>query len=236
MAIKKQKKLSKTTPSSGGFTDIVVVLDRSGSMDSVKDDTIGGFNSFLESQKAAPGQAKISLYQFDDEYEEVYSGVMVEDAPELTKKTFVPRGMTALYDALGRTIKNSMIRFEKETPENVVFVIITDGGENASTEFSNESILKMIRERTKNDKWEFVFIGANQDSFAVGHNLGIAVSNTMNYASTGAGTREMFSKVSSSMSQYRNSVSSGTPIEVGNFFNEDNGNDPDVTDGGIKVE
>lgn len=189
------------------YTDISIVLDRSGSMDSVKSDTIGGFNSFLKGQKEVPGEATISLVQFDDIYEVVYEGKRLRDAPLLNDQTFVPRGTTALLDAIGRTINAMGKRLsampEAERPEKVIFVILTDGYENASREFKVEQINDMIRHQRDVYAWEFVFIGANQDAITSASQMGIQAANALTFAANTAGTQQAFSSLTQNIAAYR---------------------------------
>ena len=189
------------------YTDISIVLDRSGSMDSVKSDTIGGFNSFLKGQKEVPGEATISLVQFDDIYEVVYEGKRLRDAPLLTERTFVPRGTTALLDAIGRTINGTGKRLsamtEAERPEKVIFVILTDGYENASREFKVEQINDMIRHQRDVYAWEFVFIGANQDAITSASQMGIQAANALTFAANTVGTQQAFSSLTQNIAAYR---------------------------------
>jgi len=189
------------------LTDISFVLDRSGSMESVKMDTIGGFNDFLRAQQAAPGEANLTLAQFDNEYEIIHNGVHIQDVPKLTEKTFVPRGMTALFDAIGRTINATGARLaaqpEDERPAQVVFVILTDGEENHSTEFTSDKIKSMIQHQTETYNWDFVFLGANQDAVCTGVAMGIQAGNSMDFMPTEAGTADVFASISQSMCSYR---------------------------------
>lgn len=176
-----------------GLTKIVFIIDRSGSMESVASDMIGGFNRFIKTQKENNvGECRVSFNQFDDIYEEVYKNVLVNDVQDLTDKTFVPRNNTALYDAIGRTINNVGEELSKmtedERPEKVLVVILTDGQENASREFNCNKVKDMIKHQTDVYKWEFVYIGANQDSWHIGQSMGIAGSNTINYISMGSNT------------------------------------------------
>jgi hypothetical protein len=189
------------------YTDINIVLDRSGSMQSIKDDTIGGFNAFLAEQKAVPGEATISLVQFDNVYEVVYGGMALSQAPELTAKTFVPRGSTALLDAIGRTINQTGERLavmpESERPSKVIFVILTDGYENASQEFTATQINQMIQQQRDTANWEFVFLGANQDAITTASQLGIQAGNAMSYAASPVGTRAAFKSVAKNLGKVR---------------------------------
>ncbi len=179
------------------FTEIIVVLDRSGSMEMVRKDTIGGFNAFVEEQKKTTGEAKLTLVQFDDQYLVVYGGLPIQDVPKLTSETFVPRGMTALLDAVGKTINIVGDRLantaEDQRPSLVLFVIITDGHENASKEFKLTQIKEKIKHQTEKYNWEFVFLGADQDAFQA-EAMGVCAGNTFNYTSDATiGTYAAFS-------------------------------------------
>ena len=170
------------------LTRIAVILDRSGSMVSVVDATISGFNEFVHSQKLEPGQANLKLVQFDDQYEEVFDKPLSE-VPLLDHETFVPSGWTALHDAIGRTIKvldNELTRMpEAERPAKVLMLILTDGEENRSTEFTREQIADMVKEQQEKSSWNFVFLGANQDAvltasgFNIPHHSSLAYNSRM---------------------------------------------------------
>ena len=190
------------------LTDITVILDKSGSMKSVRNDTIGGFNAFLKSQKEAPGEAVITLVQFSNSYNPIYAGIPVAEAPELTLATYVPGGGTALLDAIGRTMEEAGARIaamdEELRPGKVIFVIQTDGEENTSRNFTLERIRQMITDRQNaTHRWDFVFLGADQDAIQAGSSLGVAAANTMAYKGDGIGTQAMYCSVSSAMTNYR---------------------------------
>lgn len=178
-------------------TDVTVVLDRSGSMTSIADDTIGGFNTFIENLMKEGLDIRVSLVQFDGEYEPVFAGVPVGEVKPLDRTTFVPRGATALLDALGRTVSATGNRFhalpEEERPARVLFVIITDGQENASMEFTRERIREMIEHQQEKYSWDFIYLGANQDSFAEGGSIGIVSAHCMDYAAVPGQARDMYS-------------------------------------------
>jgi len=188
------------------FTDINIILDRSGSMDKIKDDTIGGYNQFITDQKSNP-DANLTLIQFDHEYMPVYTNTPITEVPKLTKETFIPRGRTALFDALGKSIKDAGKRLadlpEQDRPNKVLFVIITDGEENDSKEFTSEQILNKIKHQTEVYNWDFVYIGANQDAFANSSNIGIAKGNTLSYVGDSRGTQNVYTKLSDHMTTYR---------------------------------
>lgn len=216
-------------------TDITVLLDRSGSMSQCLSDVEGGFNTFLKEQKQLKETASISLYQFDTEYEKVYSGLDIQEVPNLK---LIPRGMTALLDSINRVIvdaRNSKILFpkRKHCPEcgthlnkkaqlefhdaKRIIVIITDGMENSSHEVTKVQVFDEI-DKAKKEGIDFVFLGADQDAIAEGHKgLGINYGSTMNYHNTPIGNANMFCSLSKSMTEYR--TGSRT---IDNFFdNED---------------
>ncbi|KAA5539168.1 VWA domain-containing protein [Roseiconus nitratireducens] len=164
------------------FTDITLVIDRSGSMASMKKDAEGGINSFIASQAAEPGRAVLTLVQFDTDYEFVHSGVPIGDVPPYELH---PRGCTALLDAVGRAINETGERLAKmqeaDRPGLVIFVVMTDGLENSSHEFSKQQIKKMIEHQQDIYSWHFTFLGANQDAFAEAGGVGIHASGTANF-------------------------------------------------------
>ena len=179
-------------------TEIVVVLDRSGSMGSIAKSTVEGFNTFLNEQKQAEGEAFMTLIQFDDRYEVNYKSMPIAEVAELIEKeTYSPRGSTALYDSIGRTIN------ELQTDRDVVCVIITDGYENASKEFKGEAIKKMIETLETENKWKFVYLAANQDAIAMGGSIGIKAGSSMTWAATDAGVENTFYAMSSNLRSYR---------------------------------
>ncbi|MFW6336198.1 MAG: vWA domain-containing protein [Phycisphaeraceae bacterium] len=159
------------------YTDITIVLDRSGSMESCREETIAGFNRFLDQQRALPGMASITLIQFDNQYEKHYVGIPLAEAADLTPQTYVPRSGTALLDAMGRTIKGlgrhlaSMPQADR--PGKVLFVTLTDGQENASRRYTPSRVMSMIRHQREQYGWQFIFLGANQDAIAAAGQLGI---------------------------------------------------------------
>lgn len=180
-------------------TEIVVVLDRSGSMRDIGESTVNGFNKFLDEQKNSEGQAFITLVQFDDRYETKYKSIPVNEAESLILgENFKPRGTTALLDAIGRTIE------ELKTDRDVVFVIITDGEENSSRVYKREAIMKMIETQTQ-EGWNFLFLAANQDAIKTGGSIGIKKGNSITYVTNDSSVDNVFSSFSSNVSQYRKS-------------------------------
>lgn len=196
---------------------ITFVLDRSGSMQSVRESTIQGFNEYLKGQKDAPGEAKVTLVQFDNVIETVYSAVDIENVEPLTWQTFQPRGGTALYDAIAYAIDATAqgLAWAGKRVKPLV-VILTDGFENQSHKYNREMIFTKISDKRK-EGWDFVFIGANQDAFAVGTSLGVAGGYTFTYDASPIGTANAFASVSTSTGLYRGAVSSGATVN--NFFN-----------------
>lgn len=196
------------------YTHISIVLDRSGSMQSVWDDTIGGFNSFLESQQKLPGECTISAIQFDDHYEPLYTTKPVAEAQKLTRETYVPRGSTALLDAIGRTIVDTGTKLaalpEDQRPSKVLFVILTDGHENASREYNRAKVFEMIKLQRETYKWDFVFLGANQNAISAGASMGIAAGSSMTYASNAGGTKAVFTSASNYAARARAGVSNNS--------------------------
>lgn len=186
------------------YTDITVVLDRSGSMQSTRTDAEGGFNSFVADQRKIAGKCLVTLTQFDDVYEVVYSGRPISDVPPLT---LVPRNSTALLDAIGKTINDTGKRLaalsDADRPEHVIVVIITDGGENASREFKGDKIQEMIKHQRETYNWQFVFIGANQDAIATAASIGIPQANSLTFAANAVGTRGSYESLSNAVSHTR---------------------------------
>lgn len=188
------------------MVDITVVLDRSGSMASIKDDTIGGFNNFVKSQAATGVPTAFTLVQFDHEYELVFEAKSAKDVKPLDANTYCPRGTTALLDAIGRAIISTGTRLsnmpEAYRPTKVMFVVITDGFENASTEFTNARIKEMTEHQESKYNWQFVFLGANQDSFATGGSFGIHTRGIMNFTADQIGTQAAWGALCSNTTNY----------------------------------
>jgi hypothetical protein len=172
---------------------IAALLDRSGSMQAIKDDTDGGFNAFVDQQRGQPGDVRVTLAQFDTQYEVVYANRPLDDVPPLD---LLPRGATALYDALGRLITDVgadlAARPESERPGKVLIVVLTDGQENSSREWSHRHVSAAIHRQEDEYSWEFLFLGANMDAVAVGENLGFRADRSMTYAASGDGVSAAF--------------------------------------------
>jgi uncharacterized protein YegL len=188
-------------------TELIFILDRSGSMAGLESDTIGGFNSMLKKQKEEPGNATITTVLFDDRYELLHDRFDVHNVKPLTKDQYFVRGSTALLDAIGNTI-NKVANVQRnagegERAEKVLFVIITDGMENASREYSYPMIRKMIEFEKEKYGWEFIFLGANIDADAVADRYGIHSSRAMNYHADSQGIRHSYREVNDAVKNVR---------------------------------
>jgi uncharacterized protein YegL len=178
------------------LTELIVVLDRSGSMSSVRDDAIGGFNTFLKAQQEAVGEAKITVVQFDTVLEFYATDADVKNVAPLTTNSFVPRGTTALYDAVGLAIDNTGKKLakmdEKDRPGKVLFAILTDGKENASSKYSGTQIKSMIAHQRDVYKWDFLFLAAGEGAFMEAEAIGMHLNKTMKFTNTGANQTKSF--------------------------------------------
>lgn len=167
------------------LTEIVAILDRSGSMEHLTNDTIGGFNSFLKEQKEIPGEAVLTTVLFNNSYMLLHDRVNIKTIKQITNKEYIAQGSTALLDAMGKTINDIGLKLnstiENERPSKVIFFIITDGEENASVEFRNDKIKEMVELQKNTYNWEFIFLGANMDSFSTASSLGISADRSFDY-------------------------------------------------------
>ena len=193
------------------LTDITVVLDRSGSMTSCRVEAENGLNHFIKEQRDLPGFANFTLVKFDDNYEVTHRGV---DIQEIEKCTLEPRGMTALLDAVGKTINETGDRLKEISedlrPGLVVFVIVTDGQENSSHEFTKTQIKEMITKQQTDYSWQFTFLGANQDAFSEASSMGISMSSTMTYSPSK--TDHVFYAASRNVGAMRSDASRGVTV------------------------
>lgn len=192
---------------------IVCILDRSGSMRNLAGDTIGGYNSFLAKQRQEAGSAQVTTVLFDDKYDKIVDAVDLAKVPELTEREYYARGMTALLDAVGRTIMDTAGRFEQEgicpAKRRVLFMIMTDGKENDSKEYSRAAVKSMIEVATREYGWNFIFMGANIDSVAEAASIGINAKHAVDYDYSGSGVQESFDRMSAAASEVRESGSVG---------------------------
>lgn len=188
------------------LTEIIFLLDRSGSMSGLEKDTIGGFNSFISKQSKLEGKTKITTILFDHAYEVLWNGVDASQV-ELTQEHYYVRGTTALLDAIGKTILDVGYRIsntkKEEKPSNIIFVITTDGLENASVEFSYKKIKELIQHQQEKYSWEFIFMGANIDVAAEAKHMGISRKNAYSYQATEEGMVHMYSCANAAVSNKR---------------------------------
>ncbi len=179
--------------------DLIFLIDRSGSMYGFEEDTIGGFNSFIEKEKAKEGNTRVTTILFDHGYDVLYKRKSIHDVKKLTRNEYFVRGSTALLDAIGRTITT----LDKEIDNKVLFVIMTDGMENSSVEFSKPQIKSMIG----NHNWEFIFIGADIDSYSEARSIGIRDSHVANYRKSKKGIGALYDSVDIASNCLRENVS-----------------------------
>ncbi len=183
-----------------GYTEIVYILDRSGSMGGLESDTIGGFNSMMEKQKKTGEKAVVSTVLFDDESEVLHDRVPLNKIGKMTEDQYYVRGCTALLDAVGEAIKHigNVHKYarEEDRPAKTIFIITTDGMENASRNYSYEQVKKMVKSRQKKYGWEFIFIGANIDAYAEAKRFGIKKERAVNYVCDDKGTAKIYAGVS----------------------------------------
>jgi uncharacterized protein YegL len=187
-------------------TEIVMVLDKSGSMEALKSDAIGGFNQFLREQQAEPGEANLTIVLFDTA-DTVHPARPIAKVEPLNDRSYSPSGGTALLDALGRAIRDTGARLsalpEAARPDKVIVVTITDGEENSSTSFKLSDVRDMIAHQRERYAWQFLFLGANQDAFAEAGNLGVSAAMAMGYAADAEGIMRAYSSSSKAVRDYR---------------------------------
>jgi uncharacterized protein YegL len=190
-----------------GLTEMVFILDRSGSMSGLENDTIGGYNAMLAKQQKEPGEAVITTVLFDEQYELLHDRITLRGVAPITDKEYYVRGSTALLDAVGKTINkigNAQKRTaEAERAEHVVVVITTDGMENASHEFSDEKVRRMIEHQKSKYGWEFIFLGANIDAIDTAARFGIDENRAANYNADSEGTALNYTVISETVSSVR---------------------------------
>ena len=176
------------------LTEIICVIDKSGSMNVLRSEAISGFNYFLSSQQKNTGIAKMTLVFFDDSYEVVYDGTCIDSVKSICNETYVPEGATALLDAIAITIDNVGKRLsetnEEMKPKKVIFAILTDGEENSSQRFSYQQVSDKIRHQKEVYKWDFIFLAANQDAIASASRISISSENAFNFDATGDGIKK----------------------------------------------
>jgi hypothetical protein len=202
------------------LTHIEFVLDRSGSMNSIKADIEGGFDAFIADQRTQEGQSTVSLAQFDNEYETVFTARDVRDVPALE---LVPRGSTAMLDAIGRSISALGSRLaalpEAQRPGTVIFAIMTDGLENSSREFTYPAIKELITHQEQAYSWQFLYMGADQDAIEVGASIGVRADRSLTY---GRGkSRQAYAATSKLTRSLKEASAAGVPMASVAFSEED---------------
>lgn len=199
------------------LTEIAFILDRSGSMQSQLDSAIKGFNDFLHAQCDVPGQARFTLVLFDNQYDVTCASVPIREVVDLDRRTFVPRGSTALLDAIGRTIDELGARLaatpEADRPGQVIVAILTDGEENASVQFTLAEVSSRIAHQRDVYKWQFFFLGADQDAIATAVKLNIDQASAMRFSADNEGYHSSSKVMSRKMRSLRKS-SMGAPLNL----------------------
>lgn len=202
-------------------TMICLVLDRSGSMGGRENDVIGGVNAFIDEQKKLPDPASMAFVRFDTGNIERFREMKpVDQVEHLQKPDFMPRGGTPLLDAIGQTINALEEDWKREQAERAIMIIVTDGEENASKEFTKDKIKALIKARQDSGLWAFVYLGANVDAFHEAGLMGIAAANTAGYTSTAAGTKAMYAGASAATTHMRAS-GSNVSLNLGKNIGED---------------
>ena len=212
------------------YTDLNIILDRSGSMSSIANDITGGIKTFLEKEKNSGDETKVSFYQFDDQYETVFTDKDIKDDINIS---ISPRGSTALLDAIGKTMAIVGEKLEKmaeeDRPNRVLFLVITDGFENASKEFSASTVSEKIKHQREKYAWDFVFLGAGEDAVLKQHqSLGIMGSSSMGFTRDSASIMEGFKSVCDSYTSYKTLDRSNAATYCRSFSFDEKENDKDV--------
>lgn len=188
-------------------TELVFILDRSGSMSGLEEDTIGGFNAMLQKQKKENGEAYVSTILFDNVSEVLHDRIKLKDVPKMTDEEYTVRGCTALMDAIGGAIRHigNIHKYARpeDVPAHTMFIITTDGMENASVHYSSDEVKNMIERQKEKYGWEFLFIGANIDAVETAARFGIERNRAVNYRADSQGTRILYDTISAPISALR---------------------------------
>lgn len=189
------------------ISELVFILDRSGSMSGLEDDTIGGFNAMIQKQKKEEGEAYVSTILFDNVSEVLHDRIRLKDVPEMTDEDYTVRGCTALIDAIGGAIHHigNIHKYarKEDVPAHTMFIITTDGQENASQRYGSDEVKKMIERQKEKYGWEFLFIGANIDAVETAARFGINSNRAVNYNADSAGTQVLYQTLSAPISAMR---------------------------------
>lgn len=208
MEIKFKKTINKIMEN---YVKIINIIDRSGSMSSILESAINGFNEFIIEQKNQDGDAVVSTYMFSSNYQKLYENINVKECNLLDKITFIPGGMTALYDAIGQTIDNELDILgnlsKEERPIKTLCVILTDGYENSSKKYSSSKIKEMISEMKNDFNWEFIFLAANEEASFTAETIGISKSNSYAWTNDSEGVKDAYRGISFATKAYRSSAS-----------------------------
>ena len=195
-------------------TELVFIVDRSGSMSGFEDDTIGGFNSMIEKQKAGEGRVYVSTVLFDSQSEVIHDRVDIEKIQPMTRKEYRVGGYTALLDAVGGAIHHigNVHKYARreDVPANTIFVITTDGMENSSREYTKGHVKEMIKRQTEKFGWEFIFVAANIDAIGTANDIGIRKERAANYSQTRAGYEACYESMSSFVTMKRSAAPSAS--------------------------
>ena len=187
-------------------TEIIFIIDKSGSMAHLTSDTIGGFNGFIASQKALDGKATLTTVLFDTTWKMLHDGVDIQEVKPMTTSDYIACGCTAMLDAIGETINRVQDKHDElgvEKPEKVLFVITTDGEENSSRKFNKSQIEKMIKHQTNGHGWEFMFLGANMDAVKEAASIGINYDRAVTYDYSGIGTKAVYDTITTATCSLR---------------------------------
>ncbi len=189
------------------LTELVMILDRSGSMGGLEEDTIGGYNSMIRKQRETEGEVLVSTVLFDNRSEVLYDRVPLEQLPPMTEKEYYVRGCTALLDAIGDAVHHigNVHKYarEEDRPAKTVFVITTDGYENSSRHYSYDQVQRMVKRQQERYGWEFLFLGANMDAIAAARSFGIREDRAVRYKCDSVGTGKNFDAVSDALCSFR---------------------------------
>ena len=200
-----------TSPATKNLTEVVFILDRSGSMGGLEADTIGGYNSMLAKQQEEEGDVVISTVLFDDQTEVIHDRRPLKDVKPITNSEYYVRGCTALLDAVGGAIHHighvQKALPEEQRPDKTIFIITTDGMENSSSHYTYDKVKKMVEKKKEKKGWEFIFLGANIDAIAVADRFGVAANRAVRYECDGVGTALNFSAMSNMISRTRKAAS-----------------------------